>query len=64
VNDKEAVGVSGPLRIEGRLEGQVPQINKAFSIVNSSPHYQTQELSVTENNSLFLIRQKKRFLEK
>jgi len=37
---------------------------KAFLKVVTRPHYQTQQLSMTENNFLFLIRQKKQILKK
>jgi len=39
-------------------------MDKAFSKVETKSCYQTQTLSVTENDFLFLIRQKKRFFEK
>ena len=37
---------------------------KASSKVVTRPYYQTQNLSMTENNFLFLIQQKKQFLRK
>jgi len=45
-------------------EGQVSTITKAFSKVETRPYYQTQNLSMTENDFLFLIQQKKLFLKK
>jgi len=46
-------------------EGQVSTIiNKAFSKVVTRPYFQTHELSMTENNFLFLIRQMKQLLKK
>jgi hypothetical protein len=44
-------------------EGQVSTITEAFSQVGTRPCCQDQGLSMTENNFLFLIRQKKQFLE-
>jgi hypothetical protein len=45
-------------------KGRVSTINKASSEVETKLYYQTQKLSMTENNLLFLIRQKKQFLKK
>jgi hypothetical protein len=45
-------------------KGQVSKINKAFSKVVTRPCYQTQNLSMTESNFLFLLQQKKYFLRK
>jgi hypothetical protein len=42
-------------------KGQVATINKAFPKVNAKSYYQSQKLSMTESNFLFLIRQKKQF---
>jgi hypothetical protein len=46
------------------LRGAAPTIKKAFSKVKDRPYYQTQALSMTENNFLLLIQQKKRFSKK
>jgi hypothetical protein len=46
------------------LEGQVSTITKASLKIETSFDLQIQELSITENNFLFLTRQKKRFITK
>jgi len=46
---------------EGELEGSGSKIIRAFSQVVTTPYYQAQRLSMTGNNFIFLIRQKKRF---
>jgi len=43
---------------------QISKITKAFSTVVTRSYHQTQKLSMTENNFLFLIRQKMQFLKK
>lgn len=45
-------------------KGQVSTISKPFPKVVTRSYYQTQKLSMTENDFLFLILQKKQFLEK
>ena len=44
--------------------GQVSTITKAFSKAETRPCYQTYNLSMTENDFLFLTAQKKQFLNK
>jgi hypothetical protein len=61
---QRGVGVSRPLRIARGIMGQVSRITKAFPKVVIRPYYQIQLLSMTVNNFLLLIRQKKQFLEK
>jgi len=52
------------MKFQEGIEGQVSTINKALSKVVTKPYYQIQKPSMTENNFLFLIQQKKRFLKK
>jgi hypothetical protein len=45
-------------------KGQVSTITKVILEVETGPCYQTQQLSMKENNFLFLIRQEKQFITK
>jgi hypothetical protein len=54
---------TGQMEVSGS-KGQVSTISKHLSKAVARPYYQTQTLSMTENNFLFLIPQKKRFLKK
>jgi hypothetical protein len=49
---------------QGTSEGQVSTIPEASSKVVTKPYDQAQTISLTENNFLFLSRQKKQFLKK
>jgi len=50
--------------VSWRIKRVRSKLTKAFSKVETKAYYQTQKLSMTENNFLFLIPQKMQFLKK